>query len=119
MANTIGAWVYTDRLGRNYITGINTEVSAQDDGGSPAVPLIGGRAATSADNFPPLPSSVKPRRVRLKNAAKKSRTVTVMTADAPLASSTPPTLSLEDSDGSATTYTVRKLIEEDFGRLRV
>jgi hypothetical protein len=119
MANTIAAWVYTDRLGRNYITGVNSEVSAQDDGGSPAVALIGGRAATSADNFPPLPSSVKPRRVHLKNTAKKSRYLTVMSDDAPLASSAPPTIDIEDSDGTPSTYTVRKLLPEDFGRSRV
>jgi hypothetical protein len=119
MANTIAAWVYTDRLNRNYITGVNSEVAAQDDGGSPAVPLIGGRAATSADSYPPLPSSVKPRRVHLKNTAKKSRYLTVMSADAPLASSTPPTIDIEDSDGAASTYTVRKLLPEDFGRSRV
>jgi hypothetical protein len=118
MANQIVGWVYTADDGRDYITGINSEVGAQLNGATPAVALIGGRAATSADPYPPLPSSVKPRRVYLKNAAKKGRTVTVMTPTADLAT-IGAAIDLEDSDGASTTFTVRKLHSETFGRSRV
>jgi hypothetical protein len=119
VANDIVPWVYTDDRGREYVTGINGEVAAQETG-DPAEPIIGGRAPSGADLLlPPLPRSVKPRRAYLKNPAGKGRTVTVMAPDAPLAGVTPPTLSIEDSDGAATTYSRRKLLTEDFGRSRV
>jgi hypothetical protein len=118
MANTIVGWIYTADDGRNYITGINSEVGAQLNGATPAVALIGGRAATSADPYPPLPSSVKPRRAYLKNAAKKGRTVTVMSPTADLLT-IGASLTLEDSDGASSTFNVRRVHAEEFGRSRV
>lgn len=119
MANDIVPWVYTSDFGDQYITGINSEVSAQETG-DPLEPIIGGNAPSGAELLlPPLPSSVKPRRAYMKNPAGNGRYVTVMAPDAPLAGATPPTVSLEDSDGAATTYSRRKLIAEDFGRSRV
>ena len=118
MANQIVGWQYTADNGRDYVTGLNSEVGAQNNGASPAVALVGNRQATSADPWPPLPSSVRPRRAYLKNATGKGRTVTLMTPDAPLAT-IGATISLEDSDGVASTYTVRKIHAENFGRSRV
>jgi hypothetical protein len=119
VANDIVPWVYTDNKGRGYITGINSEVAAQETG-DPLEPIIGGNAPSGAElEYPPLPSSVKPRRAYMKNPAGKGRTVTIMSKTAPLTDDDPPTLSLEDSDGAATVYTVRKLLPEDFGRSRV
>lgn len=116
MANDIVPWVYVGDDARSYVTGINSEITTQLNGGSD--PKIGSRAAVVADAFPPLPSSVKPRRAYLKNAAGKGRTVTVMepTADLALIGTT---LSIEDSDGSASTYTVRRVHAENFGRSRI
>lgn len=118
MANTIGPWKYRGDDGRDYVTGINTEVSAQMAGTDPDVPKIGGRAATSADAFPPLPSSVRPRRVFLKNPAGKGRYITMMDPDSWIGT-VGRTLAIEDSDGASTTYTVRRLHGEKFGRSRV
>jgi hypothetical protein len=119
MANIIGPWVYRGDDGRDYITGVDTEVSAQQHGGDPNGPKIGGRAATSNDAFPPLPSSVRPRRVYAKNPAGKGRYVTVMSPDAWLYEATGRVITLEDSDGVGTVFTTRKFVPETFGRSRV
>lgn len=118
MANVIGPWVYTDDYARTYITGVNTDISAQDNGGAPAVPLIGGRAATAADAFPPLPSSVKPRRVECRSATKKVRYVILAEPTAPLAT-LGTVISIEDSDGAASDFTSRKVLPERLGANRV
>lgn len=115
MANTIVPWVYTADNGRDYVTGINSEVSAQLN---VATPKIGGATAVGATTDGPLPSSVKPRRAYLKNAAGKGRYVTVMEPGAYIAT-VGNTLDIEDSDGASSTYTVRKVLGEDFGRSRV
>ena len=117
--NSIVPWVYTDDLGNQYITGINSEVAAQETG-DPAEAIIGGNAPSGAElSLPPLPSSVKPRRAYMKNPAGRGRYITVMSPDAPLASATPPTLNVEDSDGVSTVYTRRRLVGEFLGRSRV
>lgn len=117
MANVILPWVYTSDRGLSYVTGVETEVAAQLDGAGPAL-KIGGRQATVADGFPPLPGSVKPRRAYLKNAAGKGRYITVMEPTAALAS-VGETLNIEDSDGASTAFTVRHILAERFGRSRV
>lgn len=119
MANDIIPWVYESDLGDEYIRGVNSELTTQETG-DPLEPVVGGRAPSGADLLlPPLPSSVKPRRAYMKNPAGKGRYITVFSPTAPLAGTAPPTLSVEDSDGAATTYSRRKLIGEDFGRSRV
>jgi hypothetical protein len=119
MANDIVPWVYASDFGDEYVTGINSEVAAQQSG-DPLEAIIGGRAPAGADlTLPPLPSSVKPRRAYMKNPAGNGRYITVMSADAPLASAAPPTLNIEDSDGASTVYSRRKLVGENFGRSRV
>lgn len=118
MANDIQPWVYTADDGRNYITGLNGEVGAQMDAQATPEPKVGGRLATSADLFPPLPSSVVPRRAYCKNPAGKGRYVTIMEPTANLAT-TGNTVTLGDSDGATSVYTVRKVHGENFGRSRV
>lgn len=118
MANTIVPWVYTADNGRDYVIGVNSEITTQLHGGDPDGPKIGGATAVGATTDGPLPSSVKPRRVYLKNPAGNGRYLTVMEPDAWLLT-TGRTINIEDSDGASTTYTVRRVHGENFGRSRV
>lgn len=117
MANVIEAVRYTDDKGRTYVTGMDSEIFAQQNGGATA-PKVGGAAAASGSGDPPLPSSVKPRRVGLKSATGKWRYVVCLTPTADLFTGVESTLSIEDSDGAAATYTRQKAFGEDFGRNR-
>lgn len=116
MANVIEAVVYTDDHSRDYVTGVDSEIFAQ--AGVSTNPKIGGAAAVAGSGNPPLPSSVKPRRVGLKSAAGKWRYVVCLEPTADLFTGVETTLSIEDSDGAATTYTRQKAFGEDFGRNR-
>jgi hypothetical protein len=117
MANTITPVVYTDDKGRDYVYGMDSEVFAQV--GASTNPKVGGAAATSAQNNPPLPSSVKPRRVYMKNPAGNGRYVVCLEPTADLFTGVETSITLEDSDGVQTVYTRRKAHAEDFGRSRV
>jgi hypothetical protein len=114
MANTIVAVEYTSNAGNHYVTGVNDEVYSQD-GATPGLSLLGGSAATPAEGLDPLPRQMKPRRVVATNPAGKDREIICLTADAELYA-IGAEISLEDSDGAATTYTVTKLKAEEFRR---
>jgi hypothetical protein len=117
MANTIIAVRYTsDRAGQEFITGMNSEITTQL--GTSTDPKVGVLGDVSDTGLPALPSSVKPRRVGLKNAAGKWRYVVCLTPDSELYTGVETTLSIEDSDGAASTYTRQRAIGENFGRNR-
>lgn len=111
MANEIIAVLYTSSSGNTYVTGINREVWTQLDGASN--PIVGGTAYTGVPLSDAMPQNMRPRRVQVRNPAGKIRYVTVMTEAAALWSTSPPTVSLEDSDGVATVFTVRKKLGEE------
>jgi len=119
MANQIVPWIYFADNGRQYVTGVNSEVAAQTNGDPPEA-RIGGTAAVRGVNTGdgPLPSSVKPRRVYLKNAAGKGRYLTLMEPTAYL-SHIGNVINIEDSDGVSSSFEVVKVLGEDFGRSRV
>lgn len=114
MANAIVAVEYTSNAGNHYVTGLNNEVFSQETA-TPGEHKVGGSAATAAEALDPLPLQMKPRRVVATNPAGKTREVICLTPTAPLYE-TGATISLEDSDGAATTYTVTKLKQEEFRR---
>jgi len=115
--NDITKCIYTSRTGTNFRYRMNAEVLGQDDGGDPAVRLVGDDPdAVNADALLRLPSSVTPRRARVVSAAEKSRYVVILNEDAPLWTGAETQVVLEDSDGAPTTYTVRDLLPEKFGR---
>jgi len=119
MANVITPWVYRSNNGREYVTGVDSEVAAQLTGPG-GDPRIGGRAAQRgvATGDGPLPSSVKRRRAYVKNAAGKGRYVTIMEPGAYL-ETVGNIIHLEDSDGVGSDYEVVKVMGEDFGRSRI
>lgn len=116
MANVIQAVVYTDDHGRDYITGLNSEIFSQ--AGVSTNPKVGGTAAVAGSGNPPLPASVKPRHVGLKNAAGKWRYVVCLENTSDLFLGVETTLDIEDSDGAPSTYTRQKAFGENFGRNR-
>jgi hypothetical protein len=117
MANTLQACTYEADDGTEFRYYMNSEILAQDDGGDPAVLLVGNGGATPAAELLRLPSSVKPRRVLVQSTTtKKQRTVVCLSADAPLITVPGTEIIIEDSDGAPQTYTKRKFHAEDFGR---
>jgi hypothetical protein len=116
--NNFIPWVYVDDRGRGYITrALQEHVNQQT--GDPAEPILGGRAPAGADlDFPPLPASVRPRQVyMLDPVTGDARYIRVFEADAPILTATPkPTLSVEDSGGTAHTMRFEHSVSEKFGR---
>jgi hypothetical protein len=83
-------------------------VFAQDDGGSPAVKLIGGRDYVAGDVNLPMLSGLggKPRYVTVGNAGgTKTRTVVCLTDDAPLFTGAATSINLGDETGDSVAYT--------------
>lgn len=115
--NNFVPWVYIDDRGRGYITKALQEETAQEVN-DPLEPILGGRTPAGADLlFPPLPSSVKPRRVRVADNTGYVRTVRVFEAGAPMLTNDPkPTISVEDSDGAAHVCSFEQLYGESFGK---
>lgn len=120
MANTIIAVSYQSSTGQEFQVGVNAEVAAQMAGTDPDAPKIGTGGGSATAGLPPLPSSVKPRRVYMKNPAGKGRYVIVTNTAAYLWTTNGATLNLEDSDGASTVYTKVANGErnERFGRSR-
>ena len=106
----------SDYAGQEFITGLNSEITTQV--GASGDPKVGVLGATTGTGLPALPSSVKPRRVALKSAAGRWRYVVALRPDSELFTGVETTLSIEDSDGAATTYTRQYAIGERFGRNR-
>lgn len=108
--------LYTDDYGNDFQMGMDATVYNQatvagtSDLGGPIPP-------TGVAGLQALPSSVIPRRIFMKNAAGKGRYVPVLTPDARAATTPGQTLSLEDSNNAATTYTrVGAVRGEYFGK---
>jgi hypothetical protein len=64
-----------------------------------------------------MPSNWRPRHVVMGGAGLRNRAVVVYSPDAPLLSATPPTMSLRDAGGVASTYTVQYSVQERRGRV--
>lgn len=109
--------IYVDHLGTEYQVGVDAASYAQADGGGDSK-LGGPIPATGFAGLQPLPASVKPRRIMMRNPAGKTRYVIVLTPTAELATNPLATMSLEDSNNAATTYTREgDVIGEKFGRV--
>lgn len=107
MANKIYAVIYTDDKGRDYVTGMDSEVFAQMTGGTPDAPKVGGRIydASTDGNVPGLPRGLVTRKVAFRHPTTGLlRYVTALSSDAAIWLSGANTLAIEDSDGVATTY---------------
>lgn len=118
MANVIVPVSYQSNNGLEFQVGVNSEIAAQlDVDDAPKIGLGGGSATVA---LLPLPSSVKPRRVYMKNPAGKGRYVIVTNRLASLWLTDAETLNIEDSDGTPTVYTKVAGGErnERFGRTR-
>lgn len=108
--------VYEDDFGNLFHVGVDAASYAQVDGGGDSK-LGGPVPATGFTGIQALPASVKPRRVRMRNPAGKLRYVIVLTPTAELATNPAATMSLEDSNNAATTYTREgAVIGEYFGK---
>lgn len=117
MANSIVPVRYvSDKAGYEFITGLNSEILAQV--GASTNPKVGVNGSVTGTGLPAKPRSLRPRQVALKNAAGKWRYVICLTPTADLYTGVETTLSIEDSDGSASTYTRQYPIGERFGRNR-
>ena len=115
MANQILARRYTANNGNFFTVGVDSEVALQDDGEEPPVLLIGGAAAVAGDL--PLPSQMSPRRAICFNAAGKRREVIALTPGA-LIMTVGTEITLEDSDGASSVYTVDQTRSESYRRRR-
>ena len=105
MANTIEAVVYTSNAGHNYVTGMNSEVFAQQNTGATA-PLVGGAAYTGSPRLDVLPRNLRPRQVQVASSTGYTRYVVCLTQDAPLWTGAETSVTLEDSDGASHVCTV-------------
>lgn len=97
---------YLADSGNSYTVGINSEVAALLDGAGPDT-LIG-YTDSGTVGMDPLPRQMKPRRVTVVNPAGVAREVICLSPTAPLWTGTATQITLEDSDGVATVYTVQR-----------
>src|SRR5688500_9225417 len=109
MANQIIRAEYLSDNGVAFTTGSNNEMTPQT-AGDPAESVIG-YTDSGTVAMHPLPRQLKPRRAVCVNPAGKRREIICLQPDAPLYA-VGATISLEDSDGVATTYTVSQLKAE-------
>lgn len=116
MANRIVAVEYTSDAGNTFVTGLNEEVFDALNGAGPAT-MVGGAAAPANAAYDPLPHQMKPRRVVAYNPAGRSREIICLEPTAPLYA-VGASITLEDSDGAATVYTVQKVKPEEYRRRR-
>lgn len=105
MANRIIRVGYESDKGVTFAFGLNEEVFDQG--------AVGGVALTANSNHYPFPQQMKPRRAVCYNTAGSHRYVPLLSAAAPLA--TPgASITLEDSDGAASTYTCDRVLGEEY-----
>lgn len=101
------AWVYTDSSGRNWLRRADVFITGQQVGGGDTTPLVGGRAATSADGFPPLPRGWRPRVALGVHAADGStRPIVVYDEAAPLWGALGGTINVRDGGGTSVSMVV-------------
>lgn len=99
-----------------YQVGVDGNVLGQES--ETGISKLGGDSTpTIPAGTPALPSSVKPRRAYMKNPAGKGRYVICLTPDGALFTDPATTISLEDSNNAATTFTRVKTFGEDFGKV--
>lgn len=115
MANQIIRAEYLSDSGVSFTVGVNSELTTQTVG-DPAESLIG-YTDSGTVAMPPLPRQMKPRAAVAYNPAGKSRTIICLQPDAPLYA-VGAQISVEDSDGVATTYTVDRLRPESARKRR-
>lgn len=121
MANQIFAVVYTDDKGNEYITGMDSEIFAQQGAGGAGTHAVGGRLYDRVADaaVPALPGSVKTRKAAMRHPTSgKLRYITVLDPTASLWAGTTTTLTIEDSDGVGATYNVDHKRSERIGRVR-
>lgn len=116
MANRIIAAQYTSDAGNEYVVGVNEEVFDQPNAGATGS-ILGGSTALPSEPLDPLPRQMKPRRVVAFNPAGKRREIICLTPTAELYA-VGATVTLEDSDGASTVYTVSALKAEQSRRRR-
>lgn len=114
MANRIIAVQYTSDAGNQFVVGMNEEVWDQETA-TPDEHKVGGSLALTSEALDPLPLQMRPRQVKAVNPAGKVRYVTCLTSTAPLFA-VGQTITLEDSDGASSVYTVQAKIEQRFRR---
>jgi hypothetical protein len=116
-ARDLGPWQYTTNNGRVFVRRADKFLTAQE--ASAGNPNVGGdsAAALAAGSYESMPSNWTPRHVIMGATGVRSRMVVVYAPDAPLWGATPPTMSLRDAGGVATTYTVERKVDEKLGRI--
>lgn len=106
---------YLSDTGVYFTVGLNSELTDQTSG-DPAVAKIGDAGAgTVAD--PPFPLQGTPRHVVAYNPAGRARRIICLTPTASLYA-VGQTINVEDSDGTSTTFTVDRLVNESFRKRR-
>jgi hypothetical protein len=108
MALDIRPWLYTSDDGHAYSRGVADYITDQLDD---VTPIVGGSAIVSGSQ-PRLPSGLKPRGVRVANAAGKKRFVVCFTPTAPLYAGDVITVNLQDGAGASTEYSVYSRVGE-------
>lgn len=117
MANTILTYVYVSENGTRFRYGANSEVASQLDGGSAS--KIGAVLWDGVEALDGFPGNMRPRRVRVFNAANnKTRYVACFTKTCALYATPGTTIDLEDSDGAQLTFARQKPLAEE-QRVRV
>lgn len=113
MANTIQAVIYTSDTGKQYVTGMDSEVFAQV--GASTNPKVGGADYTGTPALDSLPRG-RPRKVYLQSPGKRPRYLVCLSPDSDLFTGVETTITLEDSDGSSATWTRKGLLNEKIRR---
>lgn len=108
MAIDIRPWKYTTDDAEEYSRGVADYISDQLE---TVTPLIGGEIIASG-SLPRLPSGLKPRGVRVANAAGKKRFVVIFSTDAPLWVGSSTAIDLQDGAGVESSYSVYSRVGE-------
>lgn len=105
MANIIKAVVYTSNAGHDYVTGLDSEVYAQQNA-TTSNPKVGGSLYTGSPRLDVLPRNLRPRTVEVADTTGYTRSVVCLSQDASLWTGADTQITLEDSDGAAHVCTV-------------
>lgn len=105
--------IYTDDLGNDYATKIDSTVFAQET--TPGTPDVGGEDYTGTPRLPALPRSFRPRAVLVSSATHGKRRVVCLSPSSPLFLGTVSTIELPVLGAAAVTFTAYGEVSEKRG----
>lgn len=112
-----GPWTYTSNGGRTYVRRADKFLTAQNDGATPPLPLVGGGDASNLTPYEPMPSNLRPR-VAIMTERSTGYTEAVVIYDKATLAALPAdfAMNVRDASGAVHACVLERIVGEKFGR---